>query len=67
VAVEYNNFTGNPFMRNFLPNITITTDRQEFFVDNNTAFQTIMDFLFYMLGYQDKEELGFGDPIEWPY
>jgi len=56
--VENNTLSRDPFTtsvnregqttRNFLPNITITTDHQEFFVDNNTALQTIMDFLFYM-------------------
>jgi hypothetical protein len=57
-AVENNTFTGNPFTefvhpngriaRSFSPNVSITTEGREFFVDNTTAFQTILGFLSYM-------------------
>lgn len=57
-TVENNTITGNPIVSyvnqngvicdDFLTNISITTGGEEFFVDNVTAWQTIIDFMPYI-------------------
>lgn len=65
-TVDQNTITGNPIVSyvdshgthvDFLANISITTGGETFFVDNITAFQTIMDFIYFFPTYINADNI----------